>query len=156
MPAPAELSRDQLIVLVGEQAQRITAQARRIAAQDRQITVMAGRVADLDEANEDLAGRLARLEHLLSRNSQNSSNPPSKDDEPGKPTVPPRSKRRGAEPKRKPGKQSGAPGFHLAWTDDPNERTDRFPPGPASAARTWRRQPIWEWSTATSSTTSRR
>ena len=135
MPAPAELSRDQLIVLVGEQAQRITAQARRIAAQDRQITVMAGRVADLDEANEDLAGRLARLEHLLSRNSQNSSSPPSKDDEPGKPTVPPRSKRRGGEPKRKRGKQSGAPGFHLAWTDDPNEQTDRFPHGPCECGQ---------------------
>ena len=96
---------------------------------------MAGRVADLDEANEDLAGRLARLEHLLSRNSQNSSSPPSKDDEPGKPTVPPRSKRRGGEPKRKRGKQSGAPGFHLAWTDDPNEQTDRFPHGPCECGQ---------------------
>jgi hypothetical protein len=121
------LSRDELIVLVGEQAQRIV-------AQDRQITAQARQIADLIEANEDLAGRLARLEHLLSRNSQNSSNPPSKDDEPGKPPVVRRT-RRGGEPKRKPGKQPGAPGFHLAWTDDPNEQTDRFPPGPCECGQ---------------------
>ena len=122
------MSRDELIALVGEQATQIAAQAVQITAQDRQISAQARQIADLDEANEDLAGRLARLEHLLSRNSQNSSNPPSKDDEPGKPPLARRT-RRGAEPKRKPGKQSGAPGFHLAWTDDPNERIDRFPPG---------------------------
>ncbi len=106
------MSRDELIALVGEQA---------------------GRIAELEAANKDLADRLARLEHLLSRNSRNSSSPPSRDDEPGKPPVPPR--RRGGEPKRKPGKQSGAPGFHLAWTDDPDERTDRFPHGPCRCGR---------------------
>ena len=37
------------------------------------------------EANEALAAKLARLEHLLSRNSGNSSSPPSRDDDPGKP-----------------------------------------------------------------------
>ena len=37
-------------------------------------------VADLLEANEALAGKLARLEHLLSRNSSNSSMPPSNAD----------------------------------------------------------------------------
>ena len=70
------MSRDQLIVLVGEQAERITAQAQQITAQaqqitaqDRQITAQVRQIADLDEASEDLAGRLARAEHLLSRNS---------------------------------------------------------------------------------------
>jgi transposase len=123
------MSRDELIALVGEQAQRMATQDARIAAQDAQITALATRAAELMQANEDLADRLARLEHLLSRNSRNSSSPPSKDDEPGKPTLPPRSKR-GAGPKRRPGKQSGAPGFHLAWTDTPDERSDRFPQGP--------------------------
>ena len=33
------------------------------------------------------------------------------------------------------GKQSGAPGFHLAWTDDPNEQTDRFPQGPCDCGQ---------------------
>jgi len=116
------MSRDELIVLVGEQAERI-------AAQDRQITALATRIADMDEAYEALAAKLARVEHLLSRNSGNSSSPPSLDDQPGKPAPRARSDRRGGAPKRKPGKQSGAPGFHLAWTDSPDERTDTFPDG---------------------------
>jgi hypothetical protein len=122
------MSRDELITLVGEQAKQIAAQAERITAQDRQISAQARQIADLDEANGDLADRLARLEHLLSRNSRNSSSPPSRDDEPGKPPLPPRSQR-GGGPKRRRGKQSGAPGFHLAWTDAPDERADRFPQG---------------------------
>ena len=116
------MSRDELIVLVGEQAERI-------AAQDRQITTLATRIADMDQAYEALAAKLARVEHLLSRNSGNSSSPPSMDDQPGKPAPQARSNRRGGAPKRKPGKQSGAPGFHLAWTDSPDERADTFPEG---------------------------
>jgi Family of unknown function (DUF6444) len=116
------MSRDELIVLVGEQAERI-------AAQDRQITALATRIADMDEAYEALAAKLARVEHLLSRNSGNSSSPPSMDDQPGKPAPQARSSRRGGAPKRKPGKQSGAPGFRLAWTDSPDERTETFPEG---------------------------
>ena len=63
--APEEMSREELIALVGEQAARIA----------------------------ELEGRLARLEHLLSRNSANSSMPPSRDDDPGK-TPPVKPKRR--------------------------------------------------------------
>jgi transposase len=121
VPAPEELSRDELIALVG-------AQAERIARQDGQITAMATRIADLVEANEALAGKLARLEHLLTRNSGNSSSPPSKDADPGK-TPPPEKKRRRGGPARSKGKQPGAPGANLAWTDAPDERTDRFPEG---------------------------
>ena len=50
-----------------------------------QISAQAVQISEFMEANETLAGRLARLEHLLSRNSGNSSNPPSRDDDPGKP-----------------------------------------------------------------------
>lgn len=64
MAAPEELTRDELIEL-----------ARR---QDVQIITMAGRMAELLEANEGLSVKLAQLEHLLSRNSRNSSSPPSK------------------------------------------------------------------------------
>jgi hypothetical protein len=80
------------------------------------------------EANEVLAGQLARLEYLLSRNSKNSSSPPSKDDDPRK-TPPPVSKRRGSGLTRSKGKQPGAAGSNLAWRDTPDERTDRFPQG---------------------------
>jgi transposase len=111
---PEEMSRDELIVVVRRQAVQISAQAVQIA--------------ELMEANEALTARLARLEHLLSRNSGNSSNPPSKDDDPGKPAPPDKQRGRGG-PQRSRGKQPGAPGTHLAWTDDPDERRDRFPEG---------------------------
>ena len=78
MSGPEEMSRDELLVVVARQAGRLE-------AQDRQIAEMAGRLGELMEANEALAAQLARLEHLLSRNSGNSSSPPSRDEDPGKP-----------------------------------------------------------------------
>ena len=63
MPELGGLSREELVALV-------TAQAKEIAA--------------LQAVNVELAARLARLERLVSRNSGNSSMPPSKDGEPGK------------------------------------------------------------------------
>ncbi|WP_219420197.1 hypothetical protein, partial [Pseudonocardia nigra] len=62
MSEPEEMSRDELIVVVRRQAGQL-------AAQDRQIRDMSGRLAQLMETNEALADRLAKLEHLLSRNS---------------------------------------------------------------------------------------
>jgi transposase len=119
---PEELSREELAVLARRQAGQL-------AAQDRQITAMAGQIADLVEVNEALAGKLAQLEHLLSRNSGNSSNPPSKDDDPGKPAPPEKKGRGKGGPTRSRGKQRGAPGSHLPWTESPDERQDRFPQG---------------------------
>jgi len=49
------MPRDELIALVGRQA--------------GQITAMAGQIAALSETNEVLVAKVARLEHLLSRNS---------------------------------------------------------------------------------------
>ena len=121
MSAPEEMSRDELLVVVARQAGQL-------AAQDRQIAEMAGQLAQLMEVNEALAAKLAGLEHLLSRNSGNSSSPPSRDDDPGKPAAPEKT-RRGGNPARARGKQPGAPGSHLAWIDDPHERRDRFPEG---------------------------
>jgi transposase len=117
---PEELSREELLALVHGQGERI-------AAQDRQIAGQAEQLWQLVEANEALAAQLARLEHLLSRNSGNSSSPPSRDDEPGK--TPPKSKPRGGGPKRGRGKQPGAPGSHLPWLESPDQRLDRFPEG---------------------------
>jgi transposase len=107
------LSRDELIVLVGVQAGRI---AELVAANEA-----------LTAANEDLAVRLARVEHLLSRNSRNSSSPPSKDDEVGK-TGPKPAERRGGTGQSK-GKQPGARGSHLALSESPDDQVDRFPQG---------------------------
>ena len=108
------MSRDELVFVVLRQAGQITAQA--------------GQLAELMEANEALAAKLARLEHLLSRNSGNSSSPPSKDDDPGR-TPPPERKRGRGGLMRSKGKQPGAPGSHLAWTDRPDDLQDRFPRG---------------------------
>lgn len=107
------MSRDELIVVVHGQA--------------AQIITQAGQLAELMEANETLATKLARLEHLLSRNSGNSSSPPSKDDDPGR--TPPSPKRRGGGTTRSKGKQPGAPGSHLAWTNAPDDLRERFPEG---------------------------
>jgi transposase len=115
VPAFEEMSRDELIALV--------------RAQGGQITAMAGQIADLMEVNEALAGRLAKLEHLLSRHSGNSSLPPSKDDGPGRTPPPDKPPGPGGGPRRGKGKQPGAAGANLAFTDSPDAREDRFPQG---------------------------
>ncbi|MDQ4031896.1 MAG: transposase [Actinomycetota bacterium] len=128
VPVLEEMSRDELIVVMRRQGEQLAAQAGQLAAQERQIEMQAGQITELMEANEALAGKLARLEHLLSRNSGNSSMPPSRDEDPGKP-APPESRRGQGGPTRPKGKQRGAPGSHLGWTEDPDERQDRFPQG---------------------------
>jgi transposase len=111
---PEELSREELIAVVRRQ--------------DSQICGMASQISDLVQVNEQLMTQLAGLQHLLSRNSANSSMPPSKDDDVGK--SPPAAKpRRGGGSERKRGKQPGAAGANLAWTDNPNRQVDRFPQG---------------------------
>ena len=74
----------------------------------------------------ELAERVARLERLISRNSGNSSMPPSTDDLPGR-KPPERRPRRGGG--RGPGKQPGAPGAYLAWREVPDTTEDLFPQG---------------------------
>ena len=101
------LSRDELLALVAERDTRI---------------------AQLEAENAELARRVARLERLISRNSGNSSMPPSGDDLPGR-TPPGGKPRRSGAGKRKPGKQPGMPGSHLAWSERPDERVDHLPQG---------------------------
>jgi len=90
-----------------------------IAVQAQVIEVLAGQMADL-------AVRVERLERAASRNSGNSSMPPSADDQPGR-TLPPKPKR--GTGRRKPGKQPGAPGSHVAWRETPDEQVPRLPAG---------------------------
>ncbi|MGY4963877.1 IS66 family transposase [Streptomyces sp. 900105245] len=109
------LSREELIAL-----------ARR---QDAQITLLATRLADVSERLEQALKRLAELEYLLSRNSGNSSVPPSKDDGLGR--TPPCKERRAKPSGRAKGKQPGAPGTALRWReeDELDDRQDRYPEG---------------------------
>jgi Family of unknown function (DUF6444) len=113
-----------------------------IAAQGRANATLAGRVAELEAANAQLLERVERVERLVSRNSGNSSFPPSMDDRPGH--TPPRKPGR-TRGKRKPGGQRGSPGTHLAWSDDPDETIPHFRTGRVSAGRRFPAPPIWGW-----------
>jgi transposase len=108
---PLDAARD---VLTAVQGQLITM----LAAQNAALTV---RVAELEE-------RLARLERAASRNSGNSSLPPSLDDQPGR-TPPLARPKPGKGKRRNPGKQPGSPGSYLAWSQDPDRIVPHFPRG---------------------------
>ena len=98
-----------------------------LAARDQAVAERDRVIAQLRAEVAELAVRLARLERLISRNSGNSSFPPSMDDQPGR--KPPADKPRGSG-KRRPGKQPGAPRSHLAWSEDPDRTVPHFPEGP--------------------------
>ena len=117
------MSREELVALVAAQAEEIMM---------------------LRADNEDLRVRLARLERLVSRNSANSSMPPSKDGEPGK-TAP-------DESSKKPG--GGGKGASGASSPGRRGRTWRGVRTPmagwigslrvaASAAPSWVGRLIW-------------
>jgi transposase len=83
-------------------------------------------VVQLREANAALEQRVRRLERLASRNSGNSSMPPSSDDLPGRTKpAPKRAKNSG----RTRGKQKGAKGSALPWVSIPDERVSHRPEG---------------------------
>jgi transposase len=85
-------------------------------------------IAAQAEAIAELRATVERLERLVSRNSGNSSFPPSLDAQPGRTRPKPKPRRR-ADGTRGQGKQPGAPGSHLAWSASPHERVDCFPQG---------------------------
>ena len=82
----------------------------------------------------DLREQLEKALRALSRNSGNSSVPPSSDDRPGR--KPPRRERRAAEraAARKQGKQPGSPGASMAW-EVPDRTEDHFPEGACACGR---------------------
>jgi transposase len=107
-----ELPREELVALVAAQAQTIAEQAQTIATQTETIGQLERRVAD--------------LERKLSRNSGNSSMPPSTDDLPGRAGP---ARRAPGAPKGKRGKRKGADGSALAWSADPDEVVPHRPEG---------------------------
>jgi transposase len=99
-----------------------------IAAQAERIAVLEALVAELRE-------QLAAAQRAGSRNSANSSMPPSSDDLPGR--TMPRKQRRAAEraeKKRKRGKQPGSPGAAMAW-EVPDRTEDHYPRGECACGR---------------------
>src|SRR5258707_8684329 len=99
-----------------------------IAGQARVLAEQAAAIGELRADVVALAAEVAELRRRLGRNSGNSSMAPSADDLPGR-TPPPAKPKRG-KGGRRPGKQPGAPGSHLAWSASPDERVPPLPQGP--------------------------
>jgi transposase len=96
------------------------------AARDELIAEQGQAIAELKADLVALAEEVRQLRRRLGRNSGNSSMPPAADDLPGRTPPAPKPKRGGG---RRPGKQPGAPGSHLAWSDDPDRAVPHFPDG---------------------------
>jgi len=124
---PEEPSADPRDSLIREQAERIREQERRLTAQAERIAALEAMVADLRE-------QLAAAERAGSRNSGNSSMPPSSDDLPGR--KPPGKQRRaaGRAGKKRRGKQPGSPGASMAW-EVPDRTEDHYPEGACLCGR---------------------
>jgi hypothetical protein len=102
---------------------------------DALIAVQAERIEALEALVADLREQLAAALRAGSRNSGNSSMPPSTDDLPGR--TPPWRQRRAAgraEKKGKRGKQPGSPGASMTW-GIPDRTEDHFPEGSCSCGR---------------------
>jgi transposase len=97
------------------------------AARDQVIAEQAAAIGELRADVVALAAEVRDLRRRLGRNSGNSSMAPSADDLPGR-TPPPAKPKRG-EGGRRPGKQPGAPGSHLAWSASPDDVVPHFPRG---------------------------
>jgi transposase len=94
------------------------------------IREQAGQIEALTALVAELRGQLDAELRAVSRNSGNSSMPPSADDLPGR-RPPARKERRAAERaerKRKPGKQPGSPGAAMCWRKA-DEVIGHFPQG---------------------------
>jgi transposase len=130
------MSRDELIVRVRDQKVVIARHAEVIDRQNTQIATLAAQLDDVMDRLErtsaqleETTTKLAKLEHLLSRNSDNSSFPSSRDGGAG--GTPPAPKRRAKSTGRAKGKQKGAPGSALRWReeDEVDSREPCFPQG---------------------------
>jgi transposase len=102
------------------------------AARDQVIAEQAAAIEELRADVVALAAEVRDLRRRLGRNSGNSSMAPSADDLPGR-TPPPAKPKRG-KGGRRPGKQPGAPGSHLAWSASPDETVPHFPAGACGCA----------------------
>lgn len=101
---------------------------------DALIRELTAQVSELTALVAELREQLEAARRAASRNSGNSSLPPSGDDQPGRQ---PRRERRAAEraeKKRSRGKQPGSPGAAMRWRE-PDETLDHFPEGACGCGR---------------------
>jgi hypothetical protein len=87
------------------------------------------RIEELERVNAELVERVAKLERLLSRDSQNSSTPPSKDDDLGRRPPASRAKPAAGDEPAKRGKRRGAEGFHMEWRPVADDYVSHRPTG---------------------------
>ena len=88
------------------------------------VEQLQSRVGELQERIVELQEHIVEVERKIGRNSNNSSLPPSRDDAAAREERVNRAARRRAAPearRRKPGKQPGDPGTHLAQVADPDQ-----------------------------------
>jgi transposase len=101
-----------------------------------ELEELAGELRDAIGAQADqiavLREQVVRLERMLSRNSGNSSMPPSSDGVPGR--KPPEKKPRPAGKKRNRGRQPGAPGAAMRW-EVPDKTIDHYATGLCACGR---------------------
>jgi hypothetical protein len=99
-----------------------------VAAQAELIERFEGEQAELGLRIERLEARIVELERELGRNSSNSSLPPSSDSQADRESRQERRARQRADTKkRRPGKQPGAPGAHLARVEHPDRTVVHTP-----------------------------
>ena len=120
--------------IVGVLAEMLEAKNADLAELEERNGQLPGQVEDLSGQLRDLLERVAKLERANSRNSGNSGMPPSADDLPGREAPAPKPER-GRGGKKKQGKQPGAPGSHLAWSENPDDRKPLFPQGGCGCGR---------------------
>lgn len=143
------MSRVELIKVVRYQDIRIAEQTETVARQSAQITALSTQLAYLMDRFEEVSAKLARVEHLLSRNTDNSNFPSSKDGGIGG-SPPSRKERRTAG--RTKGKQKGAPGSALRLAGGPMRMRSGSPKVSARAAGISPMLKTSVWWTAISST----
>jgi transposase len=122
MSALESASREELLTLIAVLQEQNTQAKAQVAALEEQNAALA---AEVDRLN----GRVAELERRLSRNSGNSSLPPSSDrfERPTKPAKPASGRKRGRQP--------GAPGSSLRLVENPDEIVDHRPKACGGCAR---------------------
>ena len=123
MATDAERGDDEVVAeneRLHDEVDRLAGENGRLAGE---VDRLAGENVELRSAVDSFAHKIASLEKRVGKNSQNSSLPPSSDlfGRPKRSEIPNRATRRAMG--RKPGKQPGAEGTHLAQIDDPDEAT---------------------------------
>jgi uncharacterized coiled-coil protein SlyX len=118
---PEESSREALVALVAAQVEVIDGLRAALVERER-------RVREQEARRDELAAEVAKLRWQLSRNSRHSSLPPSSDGVILGREAPTAEKAGDGGGKRRRGKQPGADGTALAWTD-PDRVEALYPAG---------------------------